>query len=418
MRKNLIITVLVGLLSVTRCGQPADEKELVPEKSRTFTSLSNEEGLSRFKENMDVRTSISGRTSEDFASRVNWSKIYRVDNAETDLVTFTIPLLSTDKRQFENLIIVQDENLSFSYIIRYSPDPEWLKVKPRRGGMSSYTGLVEIISLEGELKASSVYESGRRVKEEISSGRISADGDQCEIFMDVTWTEVCVEGYGCTITEVNWVEYEVCSPGGGGSGSNPGNPGSGDTGGSDPGDPSGGGGTGPTPIGGGDPGFVDPVDLSYYLTPVLQGDDLSNPYDGMKAVDENGVVYTYDATLDAWLLPDLLVLSEEGYNLLIDDAFEGNGFDGAILSTVTTIALIEPTPIGEVVVGGAILIILAYEWSQFESSQIDDGLRDHCSDMFYLCSTRYGYKNMDCAGCQRYCNVQGYWDFDTCPLRD
>lgn len=166
---------------------------------------------------------------------------------------------------------------------------------------------------------------------------VKANGrtNTCETWIDVVWTEVCAGG-NCSISEITVTEYEVCdeSGNGGGSGTS-GNNG----GGTEPGGNSGG--SGNPPVGGGSSGSIDPVDISYYLIPLKRGDDLSNPYDGMEARDSNGVIYTYNASLNAWLMPELVVLSENGYDMQFDNGQLINDFDGQILSTVTAIALVE-----------------------------------------------------------------------------
>lgn len=290
--------------------------------------------------------------------------------------------------------------------MRYEPDSSWLQTKPRRGGMGNYSGYLSTIGIEGEVLGRVRYLNGEQITESGINERSSSE--ECEIIMEVTWTEVCVRGHGCTVSEIQWVEYEVCSPGGGPSHSSGGEPG-GDTG---------GGGAGPTPVGGGDPGFIDPVDVSYYLSPIMEGEDLSNPYDGMKAVDSNGIVYTYDASLNAWLLPDIAIMEDNDYTFNFDVDPASDGFDGMVLSTLTVVAIIEPTPIGEVLLGGTILVIVAYEWYQVNTARYDEALSTHCTDLYVLCRDRYGVQNLDCSTCLQFCNVQGYWDFVNCPLRD
>ena len=157
------------------------------------------------------------------------------------------------------------------------------------------------------------------------------------------------------------------------------------------------------------------LSISYYLTVVLPGDDINNPYHGMKAYDANGVVYTFDENINAWLMPDLAVLLENGYPLQLYSNEELPDFDGAILSTLVTIALLEPTPIGEIVVGSIILTVFIYQAvNTFE----EDRNREHCIKLYEQCVTTFGPKNMPCSQCEQFCITQGYWDFLNCPLNN
>jgi hypothetical protein len=189
--------------------------------------------------------------------------------------------------------------------------------------------------------------------------------------------------------------------GGGGSSGGSGGGGGGSSGG-------GGGTSGGRPTDGS--GVIDPTDISYLLRPVKPGDDLNNPYDGMQARDNNGVIYTYNAELNVWLMPDLVFLQDQGQLIL-----DSNLFDGQVLSLVITIGIGEPTQIGKILIGGLVLAVFVYEIYQVNS--IKENTRQHCADMAFLCRTTYGYKNMDCSTCQSYCIAQGFWDFVRCPLR-
>jgi hypothetical protein len=360
----------------------------------------------------------NGRVESKLVDRINWSKAYRNHDKKKNRTSYTIPLIVETPNQFDNLIITEANGKSEKSIIRYKPDPNWLATKPRRGGFSTFTGVIEKVELSGDIKISTIYKDGKVVGPSAGyskNGRTGGDGN-CYTLIVVNWTEVCVKGY-CSITEVTWTEYEVCGGGGSGSGSGSGTGGTG-TGGIGTGAPTPEGGGGGTPIGssGGSSGVTDPVDVSYYLKPIKPGDDMSRPYDGMQARDKNGVVYTYNASVNAWLMPDIIVLLENGHNIHFNNNQLLNNFDGRILSTLTTIALVEPTPVGEIILGGIILVVFVYELSTINTEQ--ENLRQHCADMAYICRTKYGYKNMDCSTCQSYCNVQGSWDFVRCPLRD
>lgn len=83
--------------------------------------------------------------------------------------------------------------------MRYRPDLEWVKSKPRRGGFGTFTGILEVVDTNGIVKVSTAYENGKPVIEGGSStGRVQ---DICTSYLTVEWTEVCVEGYGCSISQ-------------------------------------------------------------------------------------------------------------------------------------------------------------------------------------------------------------------------
>ncbi|MFT7197135.1 MAG: hypothetical protein ACI83W_001502 [Marinoscillum sp.] len=415
-RKIHVVLTIIATIFTSHCGQPDGIEQVKPDMIREFTSAFKEKSLTDFK-NSNSTASANGRANPNELNRVNWNKVYKVFNTETQITTYTLPLIVDKANQFDNLIVVEKGNEQHGYIMRYKPDLEWAKNKPNKGGFDSFTGVLEIVNIEGIVEASTEYDNGKPIsKNKANNGRVAS----CQTYIDVTWTEVCVEGMGCSVGNVTWTEYVVCESIGGGGGTSGGTTNGGGTGTTETsgGHPTGGG-EGPTPIGGGDPGTMDLTDISYYLTPLNPNDDLSNPYDGMKATDKNGIVYTYDASINAWLLPDLEILSQNGYEIEFANGGIINDFEGSVLSSIVITGLtFEPTQVGKMVIGSAILTILIYEAYQIATTNLDDATRDHCSDMFYLCTTKYGYKNMDCATCQRFCNVQGYWDFNNCPLRD
>ena len=93
------------------------------------------------------------------------------------------------------------------------------------------------------------------------------------------------------------------------------------------------------------------------------------------------------------------------------------------LGTIWIVALAEPTPFGEVGASAATIVIgswlaaqIIYDFatdiydSYHSGSSYDEETADHCQRLYQLC---YGYK---CATCLQFCNTQGYWDFDNCPL--
>jgi len=123
---------LIGLILTTQCGQPDGIEPDKIDKVREFTTASKNEGIANFKNFMKTASS-SGRVQSSIYDRVNWNKVYRVFNSETQLTTYTMPLRVTTPNQFDNLIVVENSEEQHAYIIRYKADPEWIKNKPRRG---------------------------------------------------------------------------------------------------------------------------------------------------------------------------------------------------------------------------------------------------------------------------------------------
>jgi len=189
--------------------------------------------------------------------------------------------------------------------MNYIPDEQWIKNKPRRRGFGTFTGTLQLLDLEGEVFAESAFKNGNPEKNSTINSRIT----ECETFFAVSYVEGCGGGI-CHISEITWTEYEVCDDddlSGGGSGD-----GTGST--TPPGGIGNGGGPRPTsPADLGNPGVLDPEDIAYWLRPLKAGDDINNPYHGMKAVATDGTIFTYDAFVNGWLMPEVKVLEEQGF---------------------------------------------------------------------------------------------------------
>lgn len=132
----------------------------------------------------------------------------------------------------------------------------------------------------------------------------------------------------------------------------------------------------------------------------------------MQAVATDGTIFTYNAQINGWLMPDVTVFEEQGF---IPNFFNFPDFDGGIISTLIIGALIEPTPIGEIVVGYTLFSLWYYDIYQLMTNSRDEALMDHCQIQYNYCRVQFGYKNMDCSTCIRFCQVQGFWD-PRCPL--
>lgn len=234
------------LISTVKCSD-SDIVEL-NSRERKFTKLDREKTLQSFKKSKLLLNS-NKRVQSSIHDRIDWGRIYKVINNDTHITTYTIPLRIIETSSFENFIIVERENTQYAYIIRYTPDKDWVQSKAMRGGFESYTGILEVLNLKGEVESSTKFINGLPIYN--SNGRVS-----CETLIDVEWTVVCVEN-SCNITEITWTEYEVCPTTGSGPVTGGGN------GSEEEGGPKGG--VGPTPNGGGDPGLWEPCANGEYL---------------------------------------------------------------------------------------------------------------------------------------------------------
>ncbi|MFL0681785.1 MAG: hypothetical protein ACJLTB_00950 [Algoriphagus aquaeductus] len=397
---SLFIPILVSCVEENLDHEKV--KESISLKFRELISSNDDLFLKSLKTklyNIDNRF----RISESLLRRANWSKTYRIKNDSTGLTTYTIPLILEVSNRFESLIIVSNGRKENIYILSYIPEYSWLKEKPRRGGFEKFSGEIEILNLSGELIGTSTYKNGKIVKNKIIDSRIFS----CETYFEVEWTQVCTSDGTCNISEINFIEYEICDQNEHLGGSNPDNSGGGD------GLSGGGADGGFSGIGGGDPGILDPADIGYWLTPENQTDNMNFPYHGMRAKDSKGVVYTFDASINGWLMPDVTVLIINNYLPSFNNPF--NNFDGGILSTISIIAVVEPTPVGEIVVGGILVGVFLYDIYQI-------GTNIFSEEDFQICNILYGRcfvpNCIDCChNCLTICKRQsGAWPFAKCPI--
>jgi hypothetical protein len=166
----------------------------------------------------------------------------------------------------------------------------------------------------------------------------------------------------------------------------------------------------------GNPGVFDPEDIAYWLRPLKAGDDINNPYDGMKAIATDGTIYTYDAQINGWLLPEVVILEDAGG---IPNFFNSIDFDGGIISAVAFTLVrgaTERTPVGQVVVGTVLFHLWLY--SIYEMSQIEKvDTIDDCIGKFYECQEAKKFDwTLDCAFCLDNCRAQGVWPDNSCSI--
>ncbi|MHA7131507.1 hypothetical protein [Algoriphagus namhaensis] len=373
--------------------------------NRSFTTLKKDAFLKSYFSDV-VHPSFGSRISSEgnqFLERANWEKVYRYEDLEEQQVTYTVPLINEGLEEFSNLVIVEEDGETNSYVINYIPEKIWLETKQRRQGFGNFSGIIQLKDLAGNVFSESNYQDGVFVNSDSVNGRISG----CTTEIIVTgYTTGCVDGE-CIISEIRYAEVEVCDnepPGGSGGVSSGGN-GSGGPGG-------GPGGGGPNL---GNPGTPDPEDVSYWLRTLNPNDDLNNPYHGMKAIAADGTIFTYDATVNAWLMPEVVVLEDAGGIL---NFFNTPDFDGGIISSfATTVGQgAARTPIGRVIVG--FVTINLFIFSLYEMSQIDKAVPlSVCIEKFVECQNLKGVRPwMNCDDCLQNCRTQGEWPNGWCPL--
>lgn len=386
-KKILMVGIMMFLF--TDCHDSLLDKKSIA-KTREFTNLKKDSKL------MDLYTGIDklipqGRAKEDILERANWNRVYKIDDLQNDRSVYTIPMYVSKPLEFSNLILAELEGQPQGIIITYHPSRSWLSNRTRDSGFKNFTGSMAFSSLEGESIFSAEFVNGIRVEsDDENSGRV----EECVTYYEATWEIITVPDLGLWyISEVTVVEYEICYEGDGGPGGWGGffEDGSGGYG------------------GGGGIGVIDPLDIAYYLRPFLQGDDVNYPYDGMRAYDSNGVIYTYNASINAWMLPDVVVLRNNGFQMQHNTT---TNYNGRILSTVTAIALVESTPVGEIIVGGIIIGVFVYEAYQITTVGHND--YEICQVLYELCLEQNdGFG--ECYDCRDECNSNlGAWPTYKC----
>lgn len=426
MRRTILFkaTLITGfmLFLFTECQDNFLEQKRVS-KTREFTSLQKDKKLKELQANMDVlfTSKATSRAKHDLLENANWSRVYKIEDYSNDRVVYTIPMYVSKPLEFSNLILAEIDGKPQGLIITYTPTINWLMNRGRNSGLKDFTGTLVFSSLNGEDISSSEYLDGKRINVKESNNN-SGRSKYCETWIDVQWTVVSVPDLGISsITEITIIEYEICyEPGGGGSSGSWGGFFGGEGGGGVSGGSSGGTSSGGDASISDQPeiGIIDLVDISYYLRPLKQGDDINNPYDGMQAMDSHGVIYTYNTELNAWLLPDLTFMLQNGHNIQFYNSNEPPNFNGAILATIWTGALVEPTPVGEVIAAGATIVVGAiflYDLATYfyEKYQYREG-EEICYRLYERC-VQFNQGYAQCHNCLSICiTARGEWPFDMC----
>jgi hypothetical protein len=399
----LLVSFCFVVSSCVEDPKLTSELSKLPKESiiRSFTSIQKDEFLRHYKNEIPSPSigNREGKSKSDFLERANWSRAFKYEDQVKDEITYTIPLISFGSKEFGNLVIVKNATITNSYVINYIPEKKWLDTKKRRQGFGNFSGIIQLISLDGEVFSETHYNKGKVLSIQEKNSRIAL----CRTEIVVTgYTTICWENQ-CIISEVRFAEVEKCdtksSGGGGGTGSG--------------GDTSGGSVGGSTNPDLGTPGTLDPEDIAYWLTTLFEGDDLNNPYHGMKAIAADGTVYTYDGQINGWLMPDVTVLQENGFTPIfflnpVPD------FDGSLVSTLTTAAVLEPTIIGEVVLGGTLFSLWIYSIYEMSTVSYSDAEFELCT---YFNARCFVPKCINCCqDCLQICvRDKGAWPLDKCP---
>ena len=416
-KKILLLAVL--MLLFTECHDNSLDKKSKT-KLREFTNLIKDSKLQEVYAGI-IKQVPNGKIKEDFFENANWNRVYKVDDEENNKTLYSIPVYVTKPLEYTNIILAEIDDEPQALIVTYKPNLNWLKTRPKNSGLKNFTGNLSFQSIQGQLIYSSEYVNGNRVSTDSNeeSGRVK----YCETYFDITWTVVSVNSGDLSleyVTEMTITEYEICYEDGVGGGSYGGiiGGGSGDGGGGSGGGSNGGSSSGGDASVSPDPDpeipIIDPEDISYYLRPVINGDDVNNPYNGMKATDANGVVYTYNAEINAWMLPDITILLNNGYQF---QNGQTPNYGGNIISTVAIIAIAEPTPVGEIILAGFIIGVFVYELYEVSTAEYPN---EACLDFYEECqiwNTNYG-SSLDCSGCLTLCYQTqiGKWPFTICPI--
>lgn len=157
-----IILVIVSVSIATRCGEFSEVSLKNQEIQREYTTGYKDEVLGKYMESLSAQTS-TGRVASTINDRINWNKSYKIVDPLKNRTSYTVPLIIEVRNQFDNLVLVDNDGDEENYIVRYKPTTEWLANKPRRGGSKTFTGTIEIVELNGDVRVSTNFENGKAV---------------------------------------------------------------------------------------------------------------------------------------------------------------------------------------------------------------------------------------------------------------
>jgi len=132
----------------------------------------------------------------------------------------------------------------------------------------------------------------------------------------------------------------------------------------------------------------------------------------MKAISTDGTIFTYDAEINGWLMPEVTVLEEQGF---ISNFFNFPNFDGAVISTLSfTATLARRAPIGQIIVGGVLFNMWLYSIYEMSTVNYSDADFELCNYFKQRCFVP------NCIDCCQNCywnciTEKGAWPFEDCP---
>lgn len=151
----IFLFTVAAVLICSKCENVSDLDIENSETKREFTSIEKDENLNSIK--LELLEDNPSAKKNSLVSRVNWSKAYKIKNTKLKRTSYTVPLIVNQAYHFENLILSEKDGEKENHIIRYVPDKTWLKNKPLKGGFSSFTGMIELLEIDGQIRSSTNF---------------------------------------------------------------------------------------------------------------------------------------------------------------------------------------------------------------------------------------------------------------------
>lgn len=146
-----------------------------------------------------------------------------------------------------------------------------------------------------------------------------------------------------------------------------------------------------------------------------------NPTNNQKFTYTNpsgvSTTFTYNNEFKLWMLPEANYMVARGAQINLYAPLIPS-FNGKVLAGIAAVAIPEPTPVGEIVLAGAAVVVTSmYIYDQIVFINY---LRDHphlgdCITVYVQCKTEWNDFNIPCDNCLHNCRAQGLWDYNMCP---
>jgi len=130
----------------------------------------------------------------------------------------------------------------------------------------------------------------------------------------------------------------------------------------------------------------------------------------------NRTTFTYNSEFKLWMLPEVTFLLARGGQVNLNAPLPPS-YNGQVLAAIAAVALPEPTPVGEIVLAGAAVVVTSmYIYDQFVFANY---LREHphlgkCINEYVNCRSEWAFIT-PCDDCLNKCRAQGSWDYNLCP---